>query len=59
MLKKKAAKSKATKVTHRHFRPSYHAHPVIHLSTAVLFVVLTALVLSYIVFAIQYPYLFR
>jgi len=62
MPKKKSTHKVAPKVskknTHRHFRPSYDAHPVFHLFAVLVIIFFMAVILSYILFAMQNPGLF-
>jgi len=62
MVKKKAVHKTAVKAhkktSHRHFRPSYDAHPAVHLLVVILVIFFAAVILSYILFAMQNPYLF-
>ncbi len=62
-----ASKKKAThkvspkvhkKASHRHFRPSYDAHPAFHLFAVIVVIFFMAVILSYILFAFQNPGLF-
>gem|GEM_PF-3564058 len=59
MSKKKSTKIKPRTAVHRHFRPSYSAHPAVHLSSVFLFIFLLAMIISYIIFGAQNPYLFQ
>ena len=61
MAKKKTVKHKAArpkKVIHRTFRPSYNAHPIVHLVTVLFVITLLAVILSYIMLGMQNPALF-
>jgi hypothetical protein len=62
MAKKKTARKTAPKVhkkvAHRHFRPSYDAHPAFHLFAVIVIIFFMAVILSYILFAMQNPALF-
>ncbi|CAN5226434.1 hypothetical protein BH09PAT2_BH09PAT2_10360 [soil metagenome] len=61
MAKKKTTKSVSKahkKAAVRHFRPTYSAHPIVHLATVLVVIVLLAIILSYIIFGVQNPSLF-
>lgn len=61
MAKKKATQKVAKsskKNTHRHFHPSYDAHPALHLLAVIIIIFLMAVILSYLIFAFQNPALF-
>jgi len=54
----KVAPKASKKASHRHFRPSYDAHPALHLFTVLVVIFFMAVILSYILFAMQNPALF-
>jgi hypothetical protein len=58
MAKKKSTPKAAKKYSHRHFRPSYDAHPALHLFAVIVIIFFMAVILSYILFAMQNPGLF-